>query len=163
MLKYLTSMSKPIVIASNDPVLDSLHFKAYRSNAERRVRRFLPSADEPQEMEVYTPWGEALTAQAGDYLVSETSAPDDVWPVKPDIFEATYTILQPGICVKKSLTYLVPMTDLTNGDPDQQVSCHSLEGVQTVRAGDFYLARGVKNEIWCYPKDKIGTTMIPAE
>lgn len=156
-------MSEPIIITSDNPVLQELNFKAYRSGVERHVQRFTPAADEPQEKEFLTPWGEYLTAQAGDYLVSEMSAPEDVWPVKPDIFESTYIIMRPGVCIKKALTYLVPMTDLTDGDPDQEVSCHSLEGVQTVRAGDFYLARGVKNEIWCYPKDKIGKTMIPAE
>ena len=39
----------------------------------------------------------------------------------------------------------------------------TMEGEETVRAGDFYLARGVKGEIWAYPQEKVGTIMIPAE
>jgi len=58
---------------------------------------------------------------------------------------------------------LVPMKDLTGGDEDQLVTVHSLEGPQTVRAGDFYLARGIKGEIWSYPKDKVEKIMKPVE
>lgn len=39
----------------------------------------------------------------------------------------------------------------------------NLEGPETVRAGDFYLAKGIKEEIWPYPKDKIDGVMMPAE
>jgi hypothetical protein len=52
------------------------------------------------------------------------------------------------------LIYLIPLTVLTGGDPDRQVAVHTLEGVVTVRAADFYLARGVEGELWPYPKDK---------
>lgn len=156
-------MSEPIVITSEQPLLQELNFKPYRSAVERHVTRFIPAPDEPQEVDIITPWGETLTAQKGDYLVSEADAPDDVWPVEADIFEKTYTLLDSDTCVKSALTYLVPLTDLTNGDSDQQVTIHTLEGPQTVRAGDFYLAKGVKGEVWAYPKEKIGETMVPAD
>jgi hypothetical protein len=58
---------------------------------------------------------------------------------------------------------LVPLTDLTDGDEDQMVTIHTLEGVDTVRAGDFLLAKGVKGEIWPYPKEKAAEIMSPAE
>jgi len=156
-------MKDALVITSKDPVLSELDFKPYRSGVERPFKRFMPGPDEPQEIDITTPWGETLSAQAGDYLVSEADQPDDMWPVEADIFESTYTILRPGVCIKKSLTYLVLMTELTGGDPDQQVIVHTLEGPQTVRAGDFYLAKGVQGEIWSYPKEKVGVTMIPVE
>jgi hypothetical protein len=156
-------MDKAIILTSDDPVLKKLDFKPYRSGVERNFKRFTPGPDQPQEIDIITPWGETLTAQAGDYLVSEADTPDDVWPVEADIFENSYTILRPGVCIKSALTYLVPMTDLTGGDPDQEVTVHAIEGPQTVRAGDFYLAKGVKGEIWSYPKEKIGQTMVPAD
>jgi hypothetical protein len=156
-------MDKAIILTSDDPVLNELDFKPYRSGVERKFERFMPDPDQPQEIDIITPWGETLTAQAGDYLVSEADAPDDAWPVETDIFESTYTILRPGVCIKSALTYLVPMTDLTGGDPDQEVTVHAIEGPQTVRAGDFYLAKGVQGEIWSYPKEKVGQTMVPAD
>jgi len=156
-------MKQAIILTSDDPVLRELDFKPYRSSVERHFERFMPDPGQPQEIDIVTPWGETLTAQAGDYLVSELDKLDDVWPVEADIFESTYTILRPGICIKSALTYLVPMTDLTGDDPDQKVTVYALEGPQTVRAGDFYLARGVQGEIWSYPKDKIGQVMILAE
>ena len=156
-------MEQAIILTSDDPVLQKLNFKPYRSSVERHFKRFTPEPGQPQEMNIVTPWGETLTAQAGDYLVSELDKPDDVWPVEADIFESTYTVLRPGICIKSGLTYPVPMIDLTNGDQDQKVTVHAIEGPQTVRAGDFYLAKGIKGEIWSYPKEKIGQTMVPAE
>jgi hypothetical protein len=43
------------------------------------------------------------------------------------------------------------------------VTIHTLEGVDTVRAGDFFLAKGVKGEIWPYPKAKAAEIMRPAD
>jgi hypothetical protein len=57
---------------------------------------------------------------------------------------------------------LVPLTDVTNGDEDQMVTVHTLEGTETVRAGDFLLAKGPKGEIWPYPKAKAEKMMKPA-
>jgi hypothetical protein len=58
---------------------------------------------------------------------------------------------------------LVPMTDVTNGNEEEKVTIESLEGPQTVRAGDFYLARGIKGELWSIPKEKVETIMKPVE
>ena len=58
---------------------------------------------------------------------------------------------------------LVPLTDLTDGDEDQLVTVQSLEGPETVRAGDFFLAKGVKDELWPYPKHKAAEVKIPVE
>ena len=156
-------MTKHIEITSKDPILEVLQFRSYQSTVERRFDRFLPEPGEPDRMEVPTPWGESLTAKAGDYLVSEMDAPDDCWPVDAEIFEDSYEIIRPGICVKKAYTDLVPLVDLTEGDADQMVTVYTLEGPETVRAGDFYLARGVQGEIWTYPKEKVQNVMKPAE
>ena len=156
-------MAETLVITSKDSLLDSLNFKPFRNTAERRAIPFLPAPDKPQTMEINTPWGVQLTAKRGDFLVSEVDAPEDFWPVQPDIFEASYQVTRPGYCSKKALTLLVPLTDLTNGDEDQQVTIETLEGPETVRAGDFYLAKGVKGEVWPYPREKIGDVMVPVE
>lgn len=156
-------MSDPFVITSSDSLLERLNFKPYRSKVERRVVPFVPNTFDPQTMDIKTPWGTDLTAKSGDFLVSEKDTPNDYWPVDPVIFEESYIITRPGYCVKSAVTLLVPLTDITNGDPDQPVTVISLEGPETVRAGDFYLAKGIKGEVWPYPKDKINDVMTPAE
>lgn len=113
-------------------------------------------------MDIDTPWGTQITARKGDFLISEVETPDDYWPIDPVIFEESYVIIRPGYCVKKALTLLVPLTEITN-DPNREVTIATLEGNETVRAGDFYLAKGIKGEIWPYPREKIGTIMMPAE
>jgi len=155
-------MSKQIVITSDDPVLNSLNFKPYRSKVERRVIPFLPNPGDPQTLDVKTPWGALLTAKKGDFLVSEVDTPNDYWPIDPVIFEESYIITRPGYCAKNAVTLLVPLTDITDGNPDREVTVISLEGPQTVRAGDFYLAKGIKGEVWPYPKEKIDDVMTPA-
>ncbi len=155
-------MSNTLVIKSTDPILTKLNFKPYRSKVERRVVPFLPGPNEPQSLEINTPWGTQLTARKGDFLVSEVATPNDYWSVDPVIFEESYIITRPGYCVKKAITLLTPLTEVT-GDPDKEVTVVTLEGAETVRAGDFYLAKGVKGEIWPYPKEKIGEVMMPAE
>lgn len=156
-------MSENISIRSDDPRLDSLHFHPYRSIVERRVIAFTPEAGKKQTMEIVTPWGETLTAHAGDLLVSEVKAPDDYWPVRADIFDESYIITRPGFCIKRAHVHLAPLADLTGGDEDAEVTVHSFEGPVTVRAGDFYLARGVKGEIWAYPRDKAESLLALAE
>ena len=157
-------MNEPILLKSNDPVIKTLDFKPYRSVVERRVQRFLPSPDEPQDIEIMTPWGEYLTVNSGDYIVSELDAPpEDRWPVEASIFEETYVETRPGYCVKRALTMLVPLVDTTGGDPDQEVVVETLEGLVSVRAGDFYLALGVQGEIWPYPQEKVGKVMALVE
>lgn len=155
-------MDKPLEIRADDPILRTLKFIPHRSAIERRFERFQPGPGEPQSRELKTPWGEILTARPGDYIVSEMDHPEDRWPVNSEIFEQSYRILRPGVCVKSALTELVPLVELT-GDPDRLVTVYTLEGPATVRAGDFYLARGIKGEIWVYPRDKVGTAMIPVE
>jgi len=155
-------MSEPFFITSSDPALEKLNFKAYRSHVERRVLPFFPAPDEPQTLEIITPWGAQLTARKGDFLVSEVESPNDYWPIDPVIFEESYVIIRPGYCIKKAITLLVPLTDIT-GDPDREVTIATLEGNETVKAGGFYLAKGIKGEIWAYPKEKVGDIMMPAE
>lgn len=157
-------MSKNILLKSDDPIIETLNFKPYRSTVERSVKHFLPSPKEPQDIEIKTPWGEYLTANAGDYLVSELNTPaSDRWPVEAVIFEETYTQTRPGYYVKSAVTMLVPLVDAVGGDPDVEVTVETLEGLVSVRAGDFYLARGVKGEIWPYPKGKVGKVLAPVE
>ena len=156
-------MSKPVVITSDDSILKSLNFKPYRSKVERRVIPFFPNPGGPQTLEVKTPWGAVLTAKKGDFLVSEVDSPNDYWPIDPVIFEESYIVTRPGYCAKNAVTLLVPLTEITNGDPDQKVTVVSLEGPETVRAGDFFLAKGIKGEVWPYPKEKVDDVMTPAE
>ena len=154
--------TEPLVITSSDPILERLNFKPYRSKVERRVVPFFPAPNEPQTMEIHTPWGTQLTARKGDFLISEVDTPNDYWSIDPVIFEDSYVIIRPGYCIKKAITLLVPLTEIT-GDPDRQVTVVTLEGDETVRAGDFYLAKGIKGEIWPYPKEKIDDVMMPVE
>lgn len=155
-------MSDPLIITSSDSILSTLSFKPYRNKVERRVVPFLPGPNEPQSMEIHTPWGAQLTARKGDFLVSEVNTPNDYWSIDPVIFEESYIITRPGYCVKKAITLLVPLTDITH-DPEREVTVVTLEGSETVRAGDFYLAKGVRGEIWPYPKEKIKDVLMPAE
>jgi hypothetical protein len=154
--------SEPLVITSDDAILETLHFKPYRSTVERRVVPFFPAPGEPQTLEIHTPWGTHMTARKGDFLISEVETPNDYWAIDPVIFEESYVIVRPGYCVKKAVTLLVPLTDVTS-DPDRQVTVVTLEGEETVRAADFYLAKGIKGEIWPYPKEKIKDVMVPIE
>jgi hypothetical protein len=155
-------MNDPLVITSTDSILSKLNFKPFRSKVERRVVPFLPAPNEPQTLEINTPWGTQLTAHKGDFLVSELATPNDYWPIDPVIFEESYIIIRPGYCIKKAITWLTPLTDITH-DLDKNVTVVTLEGPETVRAGDFYLAKGIRGEIWPYPIEKIDDVMVPAE
>jgi len=155
-------MTDPLVLFSNDPIIKSLHFIPYRNLTLRRVIPFLPKAGQPQTMELVTPWGSKLKVKKGDFLISELDKPEDVWSIGAQIFDETYLVIKPGLCVKRALTWLAPLSDVTNGDEDRMVTIHTLEGPETVRAGDFFLARGVHHEIWPYPKIKVAETMKPA-
>lgn len=152
-----------MIITTDDSILESLHFKPYRNIVERRAVPYLPGPDEPQTMDIDTPWGVQITAKPGDFLVSEVDNPKDFWPIDPVVFEESYEVTRPGYCIKKAVTLLAPLTDLTGGDEDQQVTIETMEGAETVRAGDFYLAKGVKGELWPYPKEKIDDVMVPVE
>ena len=156
-------MRESIVITSDDPVIETLDFKPFRNNVERRVIPFFPNPEESQTLDVKTPWGAVLTAKKGDFLISEIDAPSDYWPIAPDIFEGSYIITRPGYCAKSAVTLLVPLSDVTHGDEDQDVTVVSLEGPETVRAGDFFLAKGIKGEVWPYPKGKVDEVMTPAD
>lgn len=156
-------MSDTVLLTSQDEIIKKLNFKTYRSTVERYVVHFMPAEDEKQEVEIKTPWGEALTAHKGDYLVSELDAPKDRWPVEKRIFEKTYSISRPNYCIKKALTHLVPLVDVVDGNADQEVEVETLEGRVSVRAGDFYLALGVEGEIWPYPKEKVESVMAIVE
>jgi hypothetical protein len=157
------SVKKAITLTAQDELVQKLPFQPYRSTAERAVRQYEPDYGGALTTQVTTPWGETLQVEAGDYLVSELNAPDDVWPVEAEIFEETYMFISPGRCVKKALTYLVPLELVADGDEDQMVTVQTMEGSVTVRAGDFYLAKGVKGEIWPIPNEKIGTMLVPLE
>lgn len=152
-------MKNPIVITSSSPILEKLNFKPYRNVAVRRVIPFLPAPEEKQTLELKTPWGTVLTAKKGDMLLSELEKPEDFWPVNAEIFDKTYLIIEPGICMKRAITMLVPLHEATNNDQDQIVIIESLEGPETVRAGDFHLAKGVQGEIWAYPNEKVKAIM----
>ena len=157
----ISTMNKPIVLTSDDPIIKTLKFKPYRNAVEKRIKQFLPAKGEEQSIKIVTPWGAELNVDNGDYIISEIDNPNDHWPINPEIFKATYTITRPGYGVKTAITQLVPLTDVTGGDENQEVTVHTLEGVETVRAGGYYLAKGVKGEIWPFPKEKVGNQLVP--
>lgn len=156
------AMKETLRISPQDKSLASLPFKPYRSMHERRVIPFLPAPNEPQTLEIDTPWGTHLTARKGDFLISEVEAPDDYWAIDPVIFEESYVMVRPGYCVKKAVILLVPLTKVTR-DPNRTVTVETLEGDVTVRAGDFYLAKGIKGEIWPYPREKVEEMLVRVE
>ncbi len=156
-------MDELIIISPQDKILEHLHFRPYRSIVERRVIPFLPMPGKPQTMEINTPWGVHITARRGDFLISEVNAPDDFWPIDAQIFEDSYIVTRPGYCIKRALIYLVPLVNVTNGNEECLVTIKTVEGPETVRAGDFFLARGIQGEIWPYPKEKVAEVMMPAE
>jgi hypothetical protein len=156
-------MNQPLTVTSNDPILKQLSFKPYRAAMERRMVPFLPEEGQPQTRVIETRSGRVLTVKRGDILISEMDTPQYVWPVDAAIFDASYEVIRPGVCVKRAITWLVPLTELTDGDPDREVTVVSLEGANTVCAGDYYLARGVAGEIWAYDAKKIGTIMKPVK
>ncbi|MFZ5855412.1 MAG: hypothetical protein ACOYZ6_01150 [Chloroflexota bacterium] len=156
-------MDEPLIVKSDDPILERLHFKAYRAARERRMVPFLPEEGQPQTLVIKTRGGRILTAKRGDILVSELDTPQYVWPVDPVIFEASYEVVRTGVCIKRDITWLAPLTELTDGNPDREVTVVSLEGASTVRAGDYYLAKGVAGEIWAYDAKKVGKIMKPVE
>ncbi len=156
-------MTEPVLLTSDSPILAQLNFKPYRYITIRNVKPFLPKPDEPQIMEIKTPWGAILNVKSGDMLLSELNTPNEMWPVDAEIFDATYIITEPGYCMKAAVTLIVPMKEVTNGVEDALVTVETLEGSQTVRAGDFFLAKGVKGEILSLPNQKVATIMKPVE
>lgn len=151
-----------IELTSDLEMLSHLDFKPYRNSVERQAVQFLPQPEEPQKTYIQTPWDETLVCEYGDYIVNEKGEPADRWPVRRDIFEQSYYEVRPGFYVKRPLTYLVPLVEVTK-NANQKVVVHTLEGPVTVRSGDFYLARGIKGEIWPYPKDKADSCLVMVE
>ncbi|MCH9651923.1 MAG: hypothetical protein K0U98_27085 [Deltaproteobacteria bacterium] len=91
---------------------------------------------------------------AGDYIVSEVGNPKRRWPVNREIFEKTYENLEKGLFRKKVVIEMIPLVEIT-GDSDAVVRIHTREGAIEVRAGDFYLARGVEGELYSFPNGKV--------
>jgi len=150
-------MIETINIKSDDSILKHIKFKVYSYKDERVAKQFMPDPDEPQTQELQTSWGDTLTMKKGDYIVSDTTNPGDSWPVEKDIFEKSHeeTVPGTGYFKKVSLVSLVPLTIFTDGNPDTLVTVHSLEGPETVPAGNYHLAKGIKGEIWPFPNNKI--------
>lgn len=158
----LNSMTSPLEIKADDPLIKQIKFKTYRYTTRREANQLLPDSDETQSKVIKTPWDGELTARSGDYLVHEQDDPDDQWVVEKDIFEDTYETVEPGTYVKKATVELVPLTQIAP-DPDQEVKIYSLEGVLTVRAGDYYLAKGSQEELWPIPREKVEQSMEPVD
>ena len=171
-----------LVLREDDPSLASLDFRPYRSAAARHACQFLPGPDEPQILSVRCPWGETLTAEPGDYVVSESElagSEEDRWVVSRCIFERTYAPIseddddtrrklgsgrgkegEERLFRKEAMTHLVPMIAACGGDPESRAILCTREGEVTVRAGDFHLARGADGEIWPIPNEKVGRELV---
>jgi hypothetical protein len=154
-------MKKSIELKADDPILKQVKFKVYSYKDQRVAKQFLPAPDEPETQEIQVSWGDTLTLKRGDYLVSDANNPGEAWPVEREIFEQSHQETVPGTGYFKKITLvsLVPLTTFTDGDPNQLVTIHSLEGAETVPAGKYHLARGIKGEIWAYPNEKIETNL----
>lgn len=150
-------MDTSINIKSDDPILKNIQFEYYGYRDRRLAKQYLPEPDMPQTKSIQTPWGFTLTAKRGDYIVCDAANPDDTWTVDREIFEQSHSEEEPGSGVfrKVVMVALVPLIAFTGGNPDQFVTVYSLEGPQTVRAGVFHLAQGIKGEIWPFPSEKI--------
>ncbi len=149
-------------LKADDPLVQQIDFKSYRYTTRRRARQFLPKPKQPQTVVVETSWGGVLTGKRGDYLVSEYDKPDEQWIVEKDIFETTYQEIEAGVYRKKATIELAPLTLITH-DPDEEVVIQSLEGPLTVRAGDFFLAKGATGEIWPRPRESVAIDLEPVE
>jgi len=157
-------MTKTLMeIRSNSPFLKILDFRPYCcAGTERKAEQFTPNENEPTTKEIQAPWGGVLTAEAGDYIVSDIENPKDSWVVKKNIFDTTYSKTKQNTFIKSASVLLVPLTEIT-GNPDEEVIVYTLEGPMTVRSGEFYLAMGIEGEIWPIPKEKVGTELIPLD
>ncbi len=155
-------MSQLPEFKSDSPMLEQMQFRPYRQAVERQAFQFSPTSDEEQTLAIVTPWGETLLAKNGDYIVNELDTPKDRWPVERTIFENSYMAVRPGYYVKSALTHLASFDAIINHG-DQRIIVHTLEGIVTIWAKDFYLARGIQGEIWPYPKDKADKSLILAE
>ncbi len=151
-----------VILRAGDGILKKFHFKPYRNIQERQAVQFQPGPNEPQIRVIKTPWGGELTVKKGDYIVNEMGEPENCWPVERSVFEQTYRQVRPGIYSKTAITYLVPLEEITD-NPNQLVRVHTREGAVTVRAGDFYLAKGPQGEIWPIPREKVESTFQPME
>jgi len=153
---------KPFELRASDPIIDTLTFQTYRYTNKRKAEQFLPAANQPQTIQVKTRWGGVLNGKRGDYLVWEINDPEERWVVDEAIFWESYLEIEAGIFVKSATVDLAPLIDVTR-DPDREVIIYSLEGPLRVRAGDFYLAIGVKKEIWPAQIEHINRCMKPVE
>jgi hypothetical protein len=156
-------METPIEIKSDDPILENIEFKFFGYRDSRLAKQFLPDPDMPQTTSIQSPWGFSLTAKRGDYIVWDVANPDDIWTVNQEIFEGSHSEETPGTGIfhKHAMVALVPLLAFTKGDPDKFVTIYTLEGPQTVPAGIFHLARGIKGEIWPFPSEKIEMSLYP--
>ena len=145
---------EPKLIVAGDKELEGLNWKAYRQREKilRKAVQFLPGPGEEQELHLDMGDGVSLVAKEGDYLVSPLEQPEYRWPVDERIFLESYVQVDDDTYYKDAITYLVPLEDLVDSDVDQLVTVRTLEGDETLRAGDFYLAKGVKEDIWPIPK-----------
>lgn len=136
----------------------TFRFSAFRNKSRRFARQYHPENTASRDYTLKTPWGEELTVSPGDYIVSESGNPEDAWPVEKHIFEKTYVEVEPGVYIKNAVVELVPLWQVVES-PDDMVTVSTLEGNVSVRAADFYLARGIDGEIWPIPKEKVENSM----
>ena len=148
---------EPLELRANDPIFKKLDFETYRYKNKRQAVQFLPD-DGQQTIRVQTSWGGVLKGKRGDYLVNEVDNPDEKWIVEEEIFVASYHEVEVGIFIKKATVDLVPLSAVTR-DPEREVIVYSLEGPLKVPARDFYLAIGIKDEIWPVPIEHVSNNL----
>ena len=142
----------------NDPVIQQLEFDKYRSKVCRAITQFLPKDGEAQTCTVNAPWG-TEEVRAGDYIGSEIGNSTHSWRIEKGAFESSYEWVEPGIARKSAVIELIPLVNLTH-NPDAMVKIYTcIPGEEAKdadkhcieRAGEVFLARGVKGELYRYP------------
>ena len=149
-----------------DPVIQTLRFDKYRSKVCIAVTQFLPKDNEPQTCIVNPP----DEVRAGDYIGSEIGNSTNAWRIEKGTFESSYEWVAPGIARKSAVIELIPLVTLTD-NPDRIVKIYSyVPGEETEeamdgdkrfieRAGDVFLARGAKGELYRYPITKANSEL----
>jgi hypothetical protein len=107
--------------------------RSYRSVSVVTAQRL------PDDYEWTTPNGDALSAVAGDWLLSDGA---DQWSVADDVFAKSYRPIGDGRYEKTATVIAVRL--------DEPFAVQTLEGVATGAAGDW-LVRNPTGESWPIP------------
>jgi hypothetical protein len=128
-----------------DPPVDWVFARRYRrSGAVKAVQ-----LTEPRRWT--TERGDVLSAEAGDWLLSDSSS---AWTVAAEVFASTYEQRPDGRWIKVAVVEAVRV--------DVPTACHTLEGMANARPGDYVL-RNPSGEVWPVAAERFERTYAPVE